>query len=331
MRSDLVLLVERRMEFSGVTSLRLEYSAFDDPKTLYDTDSLDGAFARIEGEGRFSRVGAFCLWRGSNLGSLRDDGPGSSRAAGFVRFQLLSKDFGRIRACLSREWRFNRGCIGDGATSTAYTYAGDDPVNGGDPTGLYTYQYSWYIGQEDSTSIFGPATAAFDYLANHVHQIFPFPTGNCGTFSRGEQCVFHPGAGVDHLYVKTLSSTSVTLKVQNWCQSPHVFGTCPVGDPPGSTITFTTTDWPDSLLPSSFSNSPSHCAASSSDGEFLALTQTANAPGASPLSGLGAPEFAFFTWHQQARNLAKALSFNPDNVALLVGGGLSYGLPVTYG
>ena len=158
-----------------------------------------------------------------------------------------------------------------------YTYAGDDPVNASDPTGLYTYQYSWYIGQEDSTSIFGPATAAFDYLANHVHQIFPFSTGNCGTFTLGEQCVFHPGAGVDHLYVKTLTPSSVTLKVQNWCQSPHVFGTCPAGDPPGSTIMFTTSDRPDSLLPSSFSDSSSHCAASPSGGEFLALTQTANA------------------------------------------------------
>lgn len=104
-------------------------------------------------------------------------------------------------------------------------------------------------------------------------------------FTLGELCVFQPGAGLDHLYVKTLNPTSVTLKVQNWCQSPHVFGTCPAGDPPGSTITFTTTDWPDSLLPSSFSSSASHCAPSGS-GEFLALTQTANAPGANPISGV---------------------------------------------
>lgn len=123
-----------------------------------------------------------------------------------------------------------------------------------------------------------------------------------------------------------MTSNSVTLEGDGWCQSPSVLGVegnaaCPSGDPAGSTITFSIGDWPDSTLPSSF------VSCESSSGLFLFLTQTGNSSGAGFLTNRLVPAAAFFTWHQQARNLASALGDNANDVALLEGSAFTYGVP----
>ena len=129
-------------------------------------------------------------------------------------------------------------------TQQPYQYAGEDPVDTTDPSGLYSYQFYWYLGQQ---SKLGTPEHAFNFFVDHAHEVFPFDTGNCGSFYLGEKCVFSPGAGEDHLHVSSIEKSelggSMTLKVDHWCQSPGIFGLCAAGDPVGSTITFTVGSW----------------------------------------------------------------------------------------
>ena len=193
--------------------------------------------------------------------------------------------------------------------------AGDDPVNESDPSGLYAYEYFWDLGP---MSQLGSPFSAFEFFTQNVHSVFPFSTGQCATFSYvGEPCVFHPGSGTDYLHVSSLGLDSVTLKVDNWCQSPGkgATGVCVSGDTPGSTIRF------------SVGEGKGECS-DSYLGSFDFLDQTGRSTNAGPITNLFVPTFAFYTWHQQARNLAEDLGGDPNDVALLTGPGWSYGLPI---
>jgi RHS repeat-associated protein len=226
----------------------------------------------------------------------------------------------RARFYDSQVGTFNSRDADFSATDSAYVYAGDDPVNGSDPTGLYQYTYAWYLGQE---SKLGGSLGVFNYFSSHLHSVFPFPTGNCSSFTHvGEACVFLPGSGTDHLHVSSLGSSSVTLTVDNWCQSPGrgATGICIAGDAPGSTISFLIGEWYGHVSTSSSCNT-------SNSGWFDFLAQTGHSPDAGPLTNVIAPIGAIFAWHQQALNLAKGLGGNPNDVALITGPGWSSGLP----
>ena len=185
-------------------------------------------------------------------------------------------------------------------------YAGDDPVNGSDPTGLYSYKYYWTLGG------LGSPTSVFDYMASHLNTVFPFSTGGCKVVQLGENCDFHPLPGNDdHLFVYKLGSTSFTLKVKNWCQFGFL-GVCFSGDPPGSTIKFSVTSDPASLF-----------GLTACGGEEDVLSQEANSPGAGFLTNLAGPVMAENTWHQQAINLSTALGGSASDVNLIEGPGWS--------
>jgi hypothetical protein len=198
-------------------------------------------------------------------------------------------------------------------TEQEYEYAGGNPVSTVDPSGAYDYTYVWYLGQ---TAKLGDMFHIFTYFSHHVASVFPFSTGGCQTFYLKESCVFLPGAGIDHLHVSAIDADSVTLTVDNWCQTPGRGSTdvCISGDPPGSTITFMTGEWFDSVLPGYSSNSSQF---------FDFLAQIGHAPNAGPITNLIAPIGAFFTWHQQALNLAKGLGGNPNDVFFIEGPGWS--------
>ena len=199
-------------------------------------------------------------------------------------------------------------------TNQSYAYAGGDPVNQFDPTGLYHYRFSWYLGL---TSRLGAADNAFLYFLLHPHQIFPFNTQNCDYFYQGEDCHFDVHGTADHLYVSTLSGYSMTLKVENWCFTPGILGSCALGDPPGSTITF--------------SVGTGHVSAPQQGigcGDFLYLRQEGNSPNAGPVTNKTATLGAFGDWHQQAVNLIHALGGTRDAL-LITNPGWSFGYPAS--
>jgi hypothetical protein len=197
-------------------------------------------------------------------------------------------------------------CSDRADVASGFAVANNNPTNNTDPTGLYSYQYFWDLGD------LGPAPNVFDYFANHLHEVFPFPTGGCNRFYLGEHCDFHVSGTQDNLHVKELSSTSVTLEVDNWCQAgiPGLF--CVAGDPPGSTIEFDIYSAPASVL-----------GEQSCSGNVDVLAQYANAPGASFITNVLAPKGALFSWHQQAMNLTRALGGDPSKVKLITGPGMS--------
>jgi len=187
-----------------------------------------------------------------------------------------------------------------------FTYAGNDPVNGSDPTGLYAYKYYWTLGA------LGSPTTVFNYMITHLNTVFPFSTGGCKVAQLGENCDFHPTPGSDdHLFVYKLGPTSFTLKVKNWCQV-GILGICLAGDPPGSTIRFAISSDPASLF-----------GLQTCSGQEDVLSQQANSPGAGPITNLFAPSQAALAWHQQAINLSTSLGGTASDVNLIEGPGWS--------
>jgi hypothetical protein len=168
------------------------------------------------------------------------------------------------------------------------TDAGGDPVNGSDPTGMYSYQHYWTLGEV------GSAVSVFDYMKTHMMQVFPFSTGGCERAYLKEKCDFHPlPFNNDHLHVQILTSTSFTLEVDNWCQFSFFGLACIAGDPPGSTIKFSVGQGLMTI-----------------DGTPMCedvLSEIAKSPGSGFLSNLFAPAASTFLWHQQAVNLSTAL------------------------
>ena len=157
-----------------------------------------------------------------------------------------------------------------GTTHQPYEYAGDDPVEGTDPSGLYTYTYTWLLGSKPTDET---AVSVFSWFSSHMEQMFPFPTGGCEVAYVGEDCDLSPtGPWKDPVEVSGVGSTSFTFTaLGGWI------------DPAGSTIRF-------SIY--------------SKTGD-LYLQQKANAPGASWLVGKGAQ----YVWAQMAENLEVALEY----------------------
>jgi RHS repeat-associated protein len=188
-------------------------------------------------------------------------------------------------------------------THEPYAYATDDPVNESDPTGMYSYSYAWDLGEV------GTPLAVFTYFSTHMQKVFPFSTGGCERFYLGERCDFHPKFGPittdDHLHVSYLTKDSVTLVVTTWCQSGKVFGVCLAGDPEGSTIHFF-------VIP--YHTTSVDLGSCNSNGIVDALVQEATASGAGLFTDRLAPGVAAGVWHQQARNLERALGGTPNSV-----------------
>jgi RHS repeat-associated protein len=186
-------------------------------------------------------------------------------------------------------------------TNQPYVFTNDDPLNATDPLGLYKYKYDWVIG---TTKKVGSASSVLKYLENNAGSVFPFSTGGCNKLTLGEHCNFSPFGTKDSLTVTSETATSITLTVNNWCQVGAA-GVCAAGDPPGSTITFSTGTF----------KSGGHT--------YVYLQQDANSPGASPITDAAVDDYhaAAFAWHAQASNLAHALG--GGNTALIEGPGWS--------
>ena len=178
-----------------------------------------------------------------------------------------------------------------------------------DPTGLYSYHYSWTLGDV------GSADSVFQYMAKHLHQVFPFSTGKCERLYLGEKCDFHPVPldpdDSDHLHVEKLGNDSFTLEVDNWCQAGFLFW-CVAGDPPGSTITFSIGRYADSAL--SWQSGPVTYGFTACSGYEDVLSQVADSKGSSFVTNLFAPSQAESTWHQQAVNLSTDLGGGASDV-----------------
>jgi RHS repeat-associated protein len=160
-------------------------------------------------------------------------------------------------------------------TDQAYAYAGGDPVNASDPTGLYDYRYNWDLGTESDVGSPGQVMALFE--AN-FKRVFPFMISGCAGLSQGAQCTLHvapsewPVHGVGQVCINVNSPTSFSFVVD---QNGYF-------DPPGSYIRFTTY---------------------SVNGNVY-LQQHGYAPNNHGLLNHVAPIAAWLTWQQQAENLA---------------------------
>jgi len=153
-------------------------------------------------------------------------------------------------------------------TGQPYAYAGDDPVNNVDPSGLYTYTYTWLLGSKPAGET---SVSIFSWFSSHLEEMFPFTTGGCEVAYVGEQCVLSPtGPWKDPVEITGVGSTSFTFTaLGGWI------------DPKGSTIRF-----------SIYSKTGN-----------LYLQQKASAPGTSWIVGSAAQ----YIWSQMAANLQEAL------------------------
>lgn len=159
------------------------------------------------------------------------------------------------------------------ATGEPYAYAHDDPATNTDLSGLYDYQYQWYIG---SASQVGSPQKVMAYFEQHAQDIFPFYLGGCDVLTAGTKCDLQPTDPwhVAPVEVIQVTSTSFTFKALKG----HF-------DLPGSTITFSIFE--------------SNC--------DIYLEQTAHAKLPNPFLDFIAPIIAANQWAQQAENLRIAL------------------------
>ncbi len=75
------------------------------------------------------------------------------------------------------------------STRHGYAYTSDHPLNTTDPTGLYDYDYRWWIG---AISEVGTAEGVMGFLQLHMRQVFPFETGQCDTVQLNASCDLSP-------------------------------------------------------------------------------------------------------------------------------------------
>lgn len=137
-----------------------------------------------------------------------------------------------------------------GQTDQAYAYAGDDPVNQADPTGLYDYKLKELIGPvSGGDNHVGTAQQVMAAFQNYFTLVFPFPITGCSALYDGAQCDLHaldlygtPAvflpcstpllAGCGGVQVQDVTPTSFRFEVDQ----PGYF------DAPTSTITFSTSE-----------------------------------------------------------------------------------------
>jgi hypothetical protein len=180
-----------------------------------------------------------------------------------------------------------------------FAYVGDNPVNGVDPLGLYSYTYDWALGP--STDI-GTPEAIMAYFQENLQTVFPFSTGACSTVVLGETCALEFGGKINPVEVIHVTPTSFEFEAQQG----HI-------DPAGSTITF------------------SICTMNGED----YLQQYANASTAAPLVNLLFPSLAYVLWSYQAENLSNAIRgdykspFDDEKPLILgIGSALNHFTPV---
>jgi hypothetical protein len=159
-------------------------------------------------------------------------------------------------------------------TGQPYVYAGDDPVDGSDPWGLYSYNDYWPIGQSSPTET---PESIMSYFQSNLQSVFPFSTGGCNSVTLGEVCNLEFGGKINPVEVVSVTQTSFEFEALQG----HI-------DPAGSTITF------------------SIC---TENGENY-LQQSANASTAAPLVNFLFPSLAYRLWSYQAENLSEATGGN---------------------
>ena len=161
-----------------------------------------------------------------------------------------------------------------GETGQPYAYTGDDPVNGTDPWGLYTYTDDWALG---STAETGTPESIMSYFQQNLQTVFPFSTGGCTSVVLNETCDLEFGGKINPVEVTQVTSTTFVFTAEQG----HI-------DPAGSTITF------------------SICTLNGVN----YLQQYANASTAAPLVNLLFPSLAYRLWSYQAENLSNGVGGN---------------------
>ncbi len=160
------------------------------------------------------------------------------------------------------------------ATREPYGYVGGDPLNLADPRGLYSYQYTEFIGTVAET---GGGVAVMQYLQANLGTLFPFSTGACGSVKLGAYCNLAPLGFADRVRISSVSCTSFSFAT--------TLGNTTIG--PGGEITF-------SIVV---------------QGGKVYLRETANAPNAPWWVDVGvAFGVAQSTWEQLAVNLQNAVA-----------------------
>lgn len=163
-------------------------------------------------------------------------------------------------------------------TRRPYAYATNDPLNRIDPTGLYDYTYTQYIGTVGET---GGAAGVMAYLQQNFRQMFPFSTGACDHVVLGEECILQP-APLD-LFPSDITVTSVTATSFTFTSGAiHVAGA-------GGTITFRTFN----------------------SGGAVYLQEIAHAPNANWWENIVDPKVAWWNWQELASNIRRAVIVQP--------------------
>jgi hypothetical protein len=176
-------------------------------------------------------------------------------------------------------------------TDQPYAYAGDDPVNESDPSGMcvdplgdetiggisddsgggYGYDFCWPLGQE---SVVGSPDTVMGYFEGHLQQVFPFSTGGCEMVQVSADCPLVFGAYTAP--VQVIGETATSFEFMALQGHP---------DPAGSTVMFSVGE---------------------QDCEVY-LEQQANAVGSSWLMTDTYPYLGKILWSFQAQNLSHQL------------------------
>ena len=162
-------------------------------------------------------------------------------------------------------------------TGQPYSYAGDNPVNATDPSGLYEYTKQEEVGP---VSQIGSAEQVMAVFQQNIYKVFPFPISSGCVIVAGAMCTLHPEPGWMGGSGRVVVDDVTDLTIAFTVVGKGYF------DPVGSQITFSTYN------------------AIGSNGQCdTFLQQYGNAPDANPLSNLIAPRLAGVSWNQQAQNL----------------------------
>lgn len=171
--------------------------------------------------------------------------------------------------------------------------AGDDPVNGSDPTGLYDYFATEQIGPVSAgSSSVGSAQFVMAAMKKYVLHVFPFPITHCGSsLANGAECELH----ATNIYgTPSIAAPDCIfqgcgwVRVGDWTPTTFNFTVNRNGyfDAPGAVITFSTFE----------------------RGNTVYLQQHGYAPGTNGPKGWIDEDIAEdFVWRKQANNLTNLM------------------------